>query len=306
MISFSRKTSLLLVMSALLRPSDAYPPNMMTVPANLEVVLRVPESVLADETRRYHNEVCEISFPSDGALYVRIPGSVGLWHIDFAPNPNSFCKNSDEPMRYKMQGDGNFIARCGDQIDYITHSHQDESGDYFLAIDNACYLHIFKGTLGCDKIDVSEEIWASDFWEPLGPDDRLYKGQILHLGGTSTILDPSDRDLRVRQDLSHGTYEVLWSAKEDDAWIAPPGPNIHDYYAKVTADGHLLLVGIDYTTGPNFTESIYFDKDLESGGADCFTLEFEPVSDEWLAPVEPVAVPCNGRRARQLLRGGLV
>jgi len=49
------------------------------------------------------------------------------------------------------------------------------------------------------------------------------------------------------------------------------------------------LVGIDYDADPH-TETVYYDKDLKSGGADCFTVEYDYGKDDL------VAVPCGGRR----------
>jgi len=256
----------------------------------LEVVLRANDSVRGGVTRYYHGDKCEVGFPTNGALWSQIWGSEGLWHIDFRPNSNSFCTNNTDPtqMRYKLQRDGNFVARCRGSLDYMTHSHQNDPGSYMLVIDGGCKLHILDGTIGCNAVSIWREIWASDRNEALGPGDRLNKGQVLH-NPSYMILKPDSGNLELREALSHGTSEVLWSS--DWEWDAPPGPQFHDYYAKVRQNGHLILVGIEY--GSSLKETVYFDKDLHSNGADCFTLGYEP-NEEYLGPANLIAVPCDG------------
>lgn len=255
----------------------------------LEVVLRGNDSVKSGVTRTYHDGYCEIHFPTSGSLWSQIVGSEGLWHIDFAPNTNSFCSDNTDPdqVRYKLQRDGNFFVRCRGSLDYMTHSHQGEVGDYVMAIDHGCMLHIFEGIMDCNRFDIQREIWSSDRYEPLGPGDRLYKGQVLHRP-SYMMLEPDTGNFELRQELSHGTYEVIYSA--DWEWDAPPGPELHDYYAKITDDGYLELVGIEY--GSTLKEKVYFSKDLHSNGASCFTLGYEP-SEEYLGPVDLKAIPCH-------------
>ena len=104
-------------------------------------------------------------------------------------------------------------------------------------------------------------------------------------------VDHRNGDFVLWKSASHGTRRVLWRAS--DHWEAPPGPNVHDFYAKVTNNAYLQLVGIDYTTGPVLTEAIYYQKDLGSVGATCFTIELDPGSSEYiLEDNDIVAVPC--------------
>lgn len=254
-----------------------------------QVVLRQDQSVRGGETLFYHGDHCEVGFPTNGDMWSQIYGDEGLWHIDFRPNSNSFCKNNKNAtqIRYKLQKDGNLVVRCRGKVDYMTHSNQGEKGNYMLVIDNGCTLHILKGTVDCDAVDIEREIWTSDIYKPMGPGDRLYKGQILHKPSYMKLV-PDTGALELREEMSHGTYEVLWSSAWE--WKAPPGPELHDYYAKVTNGGHLILVGIKYR--PKLSEIVYFDKDLHSKGASCFTLGYEP-NEQYLEPAELIAVPCD-------------
>ena len=281
------KSCLILLVGIAPATSDFRPAQFDNL-RGLEVVLRGNESVRGGETRIYHDDYCEIGFPNNGNMWSQIRGSEGLWHVDFQPNSNSFCTDNTDnsQMRYKLQRDGNFIIRCRGSLDYMTHSRQDEVGDYMLVIDDNCMLHILKGTIDCNSVDIEREVWSSDIYEPLGPNDRLYKGQILH-SPSYMILEPDTGILELREELSHGTYEVLWSSEWE--WDAPPEPELHDFYAKVTEGGHLLLVGIEY--GSTLNETVYFDKDLHSNGASCFTLGYKP-NPEYLGPVDLIAVPC--------------
>jgi hypothetical protein len=121
------------------------------------------------------------------------------------------------------------------------------------------------------------------------------------------MLDPRDGNLEVRYEMSHGTYDVVWQSS--DEWDAPPGPEMHDYYAKITKQGFLKLVGIDYS-GPSLAESVYFSKDLGANGASCFTLgwELKPPANGFVGdPIDLIAVPCgNDDRRLQSLRGSMI
>jgi hypothetical protein len=89
---------------------------------------------------------------------------------------------------------------------------------------------------------------------------------------------------------------VLWAANEE--WASPPGSNIRDFYARVTKNGRLLLLGIDYQYGD---ETVYFSKKLKNfNGADCFTVEYDAKKDDL------VAVPCDGERRDGTLRGNQI
>jgi hypothetical protein len=110
------------------------------------------------------------------------------------------------------------------------------------------------------------------------------------------VLTPDDGNLEVRNYGSHGTYDVVWSA--EDEWGAPPGEHLHDFYARLTPKGRLILVGIDYTT-EGMKEEIYFSKNLKSGGASCYTLGFKVVAEDpdgFADPIDLIAVPCEDRR----------
>ena len=262
--------------------------------SSLSVVLRGNDSVNGahDDTRFYFDTWCDIDFPPDGSLRSGIFGSEGLWNTDFQPNPKSLC---DSPVRYKLQRDGNFIIKCSsdNSIDYISHSNQGHTGNYFMAIDTSCQLHIFEGTFECNEIDIDNEIWSSDKYGPWEIEDALYKGQIYHgLSWYEVVLNPYDGNLQVRNPGSHGTYDIVWQAS--DEWDAPPGDHLHDFYAKLTSGGRLILVGIDYQNGMEQEE--YFSKRLDTGGADCFTLGFEVTGEDPYGvsdPIDLIAVPCE-------------
>jgi len=111
----------------------------------------------------------------------------------------------------------------------------------------------------------------------------------------SRIFQSNDGNL-VLYDKSPGSYtdNVLWAANME--WDGPPGPAFHENYAKVTQNGFLQLVGIDYQHGD---ETVYFSKKLHSGGATCFTVEFDSIKNDM------VAVPCDGSGNERFLRGHL-
>ena len=265
---------------------------------DVSVVLRGEDSVSGanDETRFYFGEWCYIDFPPNGALRSGIFGTMGLWTTTFQPNPDSLCT---PPVRYKLQNDGNFIIKCMEDntIDYVTHSNQGRTGNFFMATDSSCELHIFDGTFTCNEIDIREEIWSRDKYGSWGINERLYKGQIYHgLSSYEIVLSPYDGNLEVRYPMSHGTYEIVWSAA--DEWEAAPGENLHDFYAKLTSSGRLILVGIAYTS-EGLMEEEYFSKDLKSAGADCYTLGFEVAGSDPYGvadPIDLIAVPCEDRR----------
>lgn len=285
-------TLLALIVTLLASTTLAFDESQYT---SLSVVLRGNDSVNGanDDTRLYFGDWCDIDFPPDGSLRSGIYGSQGLWNTDFSPNPNSLCTS---PVRYKLQRDGNFIIKCSadNTIDYITHSNQGRTGDFLMAIDNSCELHIFEGTFGCNELDIHQEIWSSDKYGPWEIDDTLHKGQIYHgLSWYEVVMDPLEGNLEVRNPGSHGTYDIVWQAK--DEWDAPPGDNLHDFYAKLTGGGRLILVGIDYQNGKKQEE--YFSKTLKrTGGGDCFTLGFEVAGSDPYGvsdPIDFIAVPCE-------------
>jgi len=202
-------------------------------------------------------------------------------------------------MKYKLQRDGNFVAYCGSVLDYTTYTGQGHLGDYFLAIDDSCILHLFEGTADCNSISVEQELWTNIRLEPLKNGDRLGKGEMVRFDGNTLVLQSSDGNLV----LYHGQGSddvVLWAANQE--WDGPPASNFQDYYSKVTQDGYLQLVGKDFQYGQ---ETVYFHKKLNAlnGNSDvfdgCFTVEYDVVEDDLEAR------PCNDDdgTARRLLRG---
>lgn len=174
-----------------------------------------------------------------------------------------------------------------------------------MVMDNECHLHIMEGTLDCDTLDIQDVIWSSELFEPLGPLDRLYKGVYLYQDGYELEVDPYYGILEVKLPADGGGYWTVW--RSDDYSTEPPA-NHHDFYAKVTQGGHLILVAIDYTSGPRLTETVYFDKDLHTN-EDCFTLGIKQIQDgHGVGSRDLVAVPCddneNRRMAVRKLLGG--
>jgi hypothetical protein len=182
---------------------------------------------------------------------------------------------------------------CADKvIDYVTHSNDGGTGNYFMAIDNRCELHIFKGNFTCNAVDIEQEVWSSHKHGPWVIDERLFRGQVYQgMGPYDIVLSPLDGNLEVRYPGSHGTYDIVWSA--DKEWKAPPGANINDFYAKLTRKGRLLLVGIDY---PSMKEQVYFSKDLKCSGVDCCNLGYKVVGgnpEGFGDLIDLIAVPCE-------------
>jgi hypothetical protein len=262
---------------------------------NMEVVMRSGdriEEMDEGEFPTYHGGRCTVRFSKDGNWATQNGLNTGGWDA----NQNSQCAGSDASvMTYSLQRDGNFVSTCGYVVDYSTHTGQGQGqGDYFLAIDNDCILHLYKGTLDCNSVNVQEEIWTNIHLEPLQNGDRLRKGEIVRHEGTSLVMQSSDGNLVL---YNGGPSDgVLWAANEE--WVSPPGSNIQDFYARVTNNGRLLLVGIDYQYG---YESVYLNKKLKNfNGDDCFTVEYDANEDDL------VAVPCNGERRERKLRGSLI
>jgi hypothetical protein len=241
------------------------------------VVLRGDGSVLGSSTAKlYHGQYCDIAFPANGALHAGTSGTKGLSHVDFEPNPSTACGNST-PVRYKLEKDGNFFFRCANlTTDYNTHSNQGGIGSYFMAIDDHCELHIFKGTFGCDATDIQQEVWSSHKFGSWGIDERLYKGQVYEgLSPYHIVMAPSGV-LEVRTKDANGVSTVVWKSNVN------PGSNDNDFYAKLTAGGRLILVGIDY---PGMVEKEYYAKAL-SGASTCYTLGYKT------SPFDLIAVKC--------------
>lgn len=252
-------------------------PNLAVVMRSGDLVNEMDEG----DFPTYHDGRCTVRFPRNGNWATQNGFNTGGWDA----NQNSQCDGSDVwSMTYKLQRNGNFVAYCGYNLDYSTHTGRwtDPSGDgYFLAIDDDCILHLYKGTFGCDSVNVQEEIWTNIRLEPLKNGDRLGKGEIVRHEGTSLVMQSSDGNLVLYN--GEGTGDVLWAANKE--WASPPGPKLQDFYARVTNRGRLLLVGIDYQYGD---ETEYFKKKLKNfNGASCFTVEYDAKEDDL------VAVPCD-------------
>ena len=238
---------------------------------------------------KYRNGTCTVRFPRNGNWGTQNGFFTGGWDA----NQNSACRSIDanKKMTYKLQRDGNFVAQCGYNVDYATHTGQGGNGDYFLGIDDSCILHLYKGTLDCDSIDIQRELWTNIRKKPLKRGDRLGKGEIVRHDGTTLILQSSDGNLVVYGPSINDS--ALWRANQE--WNAPPTSNLTDYYARITNSGRLLLVGIDPQYG---YEYVYFRKNLGSHGATCFTVEYDANVDNL------VAIACGGGGAGgRLLRG---
>jgi hypothetical protein len=70
---------------------------------------------------------------------------------------------------------------------------------------------------------------------------------------------------------------------------------MRDFYARVTNNGRLLLVGIDPQYGE---ESVYLNKKLKNfNGSACFIVEYDANEDDL------VAVPCDGSTKNANVRG---
>ena len=252
----------------------------------MDVVMRggdVVNGLKEGEFPTFRNGRCIVRFPKDGNWATQNGFNVG----GFDANSNSICPGLTLPgpkdMEYRLQKDGNFVARCGYYVDYRTHTGQGVEGDYFMAIDDQCVLHIYKGTFDCDSVNIEAEIWTNVRYEPLKKGDHLGQGEFVRneSEGTSLLMQSQDGNLVLYKSGPSGPEgEVLWAANME--WDAPPGPNVNHYYARVTSNGHITLVGIDYFSGPGFIETVYFDKDLHTN-ADCFTVEYDADADDLVA-----------------------
>jgi hypothetical protein len=139
---------------------------------NLEIVMRGGDVILAlDEGNfpTYHAGKCTVRFPRDGDWATGNGFYTGGWDA----NQRSQCNGYDgTPMTYKLQRDGNFVAYCGYNVDYATHTSRGGPGEYFLAIDDDCILHLYKGS-------PDFELWTNIHLKPLKNGDRLGKGEIV-------------------------------------------------------------------------------------------------------------------------------
>lgn len=272
---------------------------------NVDVVMRGGETIQAmDEADfpKYRNGKCTVRFPRDGNWATQNGFNTGGWDA----NGNSICPTLTRPgpktMNYTLQANGNFVAYCGYYLDYATHTYDDESEDshYFMAIDDDCILHIYKGVMDCHSVSIEKEIWTNVKFEPLQAGDVLRQGQYVRdkEAGTSLVLQSADGNLVLYQDGPSGPEgSVLWASNME--WGDGPGQIYEEYYVRIAHNGHLTLVGIDFdANGDTPREQVYFDKDLYSGGAACFTVEFVEIPSGGNGNL--VAVPCAEERRRHL------
>ena len=279
MMMLSKKNLLLLSTLTLVHGLDI--PNMDVVMRGGDIVEEMDEA----DFPTYRNGTCTIRFSRDGNWATQNGFYTGGWDA----NQKSACQGDGNwKMKYHLQRDGNFVARCGYNVDYSTRTNQGQgAGDYFLGIDDACILHLYKGSLDCDSIDIEKEIWTNIQLEPLQRGSRLGQGEQVRHAGTTMVMQSSDGNLVVYGPSVHDP--ALWAA--NDYWAAPPPSNLDEYYARITPNGWLLLVGIDLWDG---SETVYYRKNLHTSEATCFTVEYDATQDDL------VAVSCDGRRNRQL------
>jgi hypothetical protein len=146
---------------------------------NLEVVMRGGDVIGAldeGDFPTYHADGCTVRFPRNGNWATQN----GYYTGGFDANQNSQCNGYDgTPMTYSLQRDGNFVAYCGYNLDYATHTGGGFPGEYFLAIDNDCILHLYKGSFNCSSVHVQDELWTNIHLGPIKNGDRLGKGEIV-------------------------------------------------------------------------------------------------------------------------------
>ena len=225
--------------------------------------------------------------------------NVGGWDA----NAKSLCGSSGPnvpALSYNLQDDGNFVARCGYELDYATHTGGGPiDGKYFMTIDDDCVLRIYRRAIDCNSVDIEEELWSNVLHEPLHQGDILRQGQYVRddSAGTSLLLQSADGNLVLYQDNNNGPEgDVLWAANQE--WGSGPSSTYNEYYARISENGHMTLVGIDFNGSPR--EIVYFDKELtfhnNPGGADCFSVQFDASANNGAGDL--VAVPCDGTRRR--------
>lgn len=279
---------------------------------NMDVVLRSGETVKAMDQKDfpvYRNGKCTVRYPRDGNWATQNGFNVGGWDA----NGKSQCQG-DGPaatLTYALYPGGNFVAYCGYYLDYSTHSGGGGGpidGKYFMAIDDDCILHIYRGTFDCNSVSIEKEIWSNVLYAPLQRGDRLRQGQYVRdeQAGTSLLMQSRDGNLILYRDSRPGrpAGEVLWAANRE--WGNISTRKFNEYYARISFTGHLTLVGIDFTPGPGESrEQIYFDKDLHWDGASpCFTVEFDEMANKGAGDL--VAVSCDDGDSKSLqyaLRG---
>jgi hypothetical protein len=268
----------LLVQSSFLGSTNSEP---------MHVVMRGGDVIVAPNTRIYENLDCKVSFRANGQLFIN-RYEFDLRHYSWTTNTNSFC---NETMTWRLQRDGNLVAKCGNHVDYATQSHQGTTGDYIMTIDSHCNLHILKGNLDCNSVNLGGELWTNEVrGRPLKPSVRIGRGERWYNRGA--YFEMTNRgDFEVWRAASRGTKDAVWRASAQMEWTFWPGNR--DFYAKVTTHGHLQLVGVDLASR---TEHVYFDKDLSPSGpvGSCFTIELDYGSSEYNEVDNTlIAVACN-------------
>lgn len=240
----------------------------------MNVVMRAGDVIVAPNTRIYENLDCELHFRSNGQLFTN-RHDFDLWHYSWSTNTNSVC---NETMKWRLQRDGNLVAKCGNEVVWVSRTHQGTIGDFIMTMDNRCNLHILKGSMDCNSVNLGEELWANEVrGRPLKPGVRIGRGERWNYRGSYFEMR-NNGDFQVWRAASHGTKDTVWRASAQTEWTS--GPGTLDFYAKVTTHGHLQLVGVDLS---NRTEHLYFDKDLSPNGpvGDCFTVEVDYGSSEY-------------------------
>jgi hypothetical protein len=193
---------------------------------NMDIVLRSGETV--DEMDEgdfptFRNGKCTIRYPRDGNWATQNGFNVGGWDS----NGKSLCQSSHGPgaptLSYTLKPNGNFVAHCGYQLDYATHSGGGPiDGKYFMAIDDDCILHTYRGTFDCDSISIEKGIWSNVKHEPLQRGDLLRQGQFVRdeVAGTSLLMQSVDGNLVLYQDNASGPEgNVLWAAMRNGAMV---------------------------------------------------------------------------------------
>ena len=258
-----------LLYSTIADTRTARPLNFLeNVPNSLEVVLAHGEKITDGGLRYYHSGKCRVLFSHDGRF--RSGPSAGQDSLkEFRPGEQLYC---DGQIMYKMQEDGNFVFRCNGKSIYSTKSWDGDNTDYkyVLAIDSNCYLHIYRGTIGCNKFDLEAEAFNSDrFVDALKPGDVIGLGEAVHFSdGFHMKMESDIFDVAV-YDRSWRYAE--WRASDQPEW-SRPGYNVGKFHADITRDGFFKITGFDLDT---LEEVVIFMKDLQTHGRQCFNVRYD-------------------------------
>ena len=197
---------------------------------NMDVVLRggdVVQEMDEGDFPKYRDGKCTIRWSRNGNWATQNGFNTGGWDA----NQRSSCGGAGpgaDVMQYRLQSDGNFVAYCGYYLDYSTHTGQGlGDGNYFMAIDDQCVLHLYQGTFDCNSITIEKEIWTNIHLEPLQNGDRLGQGEIVRdmtTTGNQLIMQSGDGNLVLYGPSSaSATDVVLWAANTE--WGGPPSPD---------------------------------------------------------------------------------